>query len=227
MDAMALPSGPWWAFDVLPEPDERAYGPRRPREMSATDDAAAEERGLVEAAQRGDREALQKILDRVAKPLYAAVIMPRVGNAPDAEDILRDTLLRGMERIETFRWTGAGVFPWFRQIAVNLVIDAARRRQRRGRMEERLERHLQDTEVVHHAGAEESLIEAQERAAAAQTLQAAMATLNDRYRLAITLRLVEERPREECAAAMNVTLGNFDVILHRSLAALRKAYGAR
>jgi RNA polymerase sigma factor (sigma-70 family) len=195
--------------------------------MTATDDAAAEERSLVEAAQRGDREALQKVLDRVAKPLYAAVILPRVGNAPDAEDILRDTLLRGMEKIDTFRWTGSGVFPWFRQIAVNLVIDAARRRQRRGRMEDRLERHVQDTETLHHAGAEDALIEAQERAAAAQTLQAAMATLNDRYRLAITLRLVEERPREDCAATMGVTLGNFDVILHRALAALRKAYGAR
>jgi len=195
--------------------------------MTATDDAAAEERSLVEAAQRGDREALQKILDRVAKPLYAAVILPRVGNAPDAEDILRDTLLRGMEKIDTFRWTGSGVFPWFRQIAVNLVIDAARRRQRRGRMEDRLERHVQDTETVHHAGAEDALIEAQERAAAAQTLQTAMATLNARYRLAITLRLVEERPREDCAATMGVTLGNFDVILHRALAALRKAYGAR
>jgi RNA polymerase sigma factor (sigma-70 family) len=189
-------------------------------------DAAAEERGLVEAAQRGDRAALQQLLARVSQPLYAAVILPRVGHPADAEDILREALVRGMEKLDTFRWTGVGVFPWFRQIAVNLVIDHARRRQRRGRLEERLERHVQATEPVHHAGAETALIEAEERAGNAQTLAAAMGTLSERYRRAITLRLIEERSREECAATMGVTLGNFDVILHRSLAALRKAYGA-
>lgn len=228
MVALALQPVALWPFDALPAARERAYGPRPTRAMTATDDAAAaEERSLVEAAQRGDRGAMEKIVARVSKPLYAAVILPRVGNPADAEDILRDALSRGMEKIDTFRWTGAGVFPWFRQIAVNLVIDHARRRQRRGRLEDRFERHVQDTEPVHHAGAEEALIEAQERAAASASLQAAMATLNDRYRLAITLRLVEERAREECAAAMGVTLGNFDVILHRALAALRKAYPPR
>ncbi len=80
---------------------------------------------------------------------------------------------------------------------------------------------------MHRAGADEALIEAQERAASNRTLQSAMATLNDRYRRAIELRLVDERSREECAAILEVTVGNFDVILHRALAALRKAYGVR
>lgn len=226
MDATALTASPW-TFDALPALWESAYGPRPRGAMSGTDDAAAEERRLVEAAQQGDREALQKLLDRVARPLYAAVILPRVGSPADAEDILRDALMRGMERIDTFRWTGAGVFPWFRQIAVNLVIDHARRNQRRARMEERLERHVADVAPMHHAGADEELIEAQERAAASRMLAGAMGALNERYRRAVELRLIEERPREECAAALGVTVGNFDVILHRALAALRKAYGVR
>lgn len=227
MVALALHSLAPWASDMLPDPMERAYGLRPLRAMTATDDAVAEERSLVEAAQRGDRGALEHILGRVARPLYAAVILPRIGNTAEAEDILRETLARAVERFESFRWTGAGIFPWFRQIAVNLVIDHARRRQRRGRMEERLERHVQDTDPVYHADAEEALIEAQERAIASAALERAMATLNDRYRMAITLRLMEERPREECAAVLGVTVGNFDVILHRALAALRKAYPQR
>lgn len=201
------------------------YGPRRRETMTASDAAVAEERALVEAAQGGDRAALQSLLDRVARPLYAAVILPRIGNPADAEDILRDTLLRGMERFDTFRWTGAGVFPWFRQIAVNQVIDHVRRRQRRGRLEDRFEEHVNHVVPLHHAGADDALIEAQERASSSRDLHAAMATLNDRYRRAVELRLLEERSREECAAALGVTVGNFDVILHRALAALRKAYG--
>lgn len=225
MVVAALPLLSPWPGDALPARGQSAYR-ARPAQAMNDHDAAAEERGLVEAAQRGDRAALQQLLARVSQPLYAAVILPRVGHPADAEDILREALVRGMEKLDTFRWTGVGVFPWFRQIAVNLVIDHARRRQRRGRLEERLERHVQATEPVHHAGAETALIEAEERAGNAQTLAAAMGTLSERYRRAITLRLIEERSREECAATMGVTLGNFDVILHRSLAALRKAYGA-
>jgi RNA polymerase sigma factor (sigma-70 family) len=194
-------------------------------EMDSPETAMTEERELVEAAQRGDRRALERVLERVSKPLYSSVILPRIGHAVDAEDILRDTLVRGMERLDTYRWTGSGVFPWFRQIAVNLVIDHVRRKQRRSRLEDRYEDHLSSVAPLHHAGADENIIEAQESQGNRQELDAAMATLNERYRRAITMRLVEERSREECAAALDVTTGNFDVILHRALAALRKAYG--
>ncbi|MBK6531693.1 MAG: RNA polymerase sigma factor [Deltaproteobacteria bacterium] len=188
---------------------------------------AAEEKALVEAAQAGDVEAIRMLLDRVSRPLYAAVILPRIGIAADAEDILRETLLRAIDRLHTFHWTGAGFFPWLRQIAIHQVIDHVRRVQRRTRLEERFERQAADVMPLHHAGAEEALIDQQERALSLKTMSVAMDALNDRYRAAITLRLLEERSREECAEALGVTLGNFDVILHRALAALRKAYGVR
>jgi RNA polymerase sigma factor (sigma-70 family) len=188
---------------------------------------AAEEKALVEAAQAGDVDAVRMLLDRVSRPLYSAVILPRVGIAADAEEILRETLLRAVDRLHTFHWTGAGFFPWLRQIAVHQVIDHVRRVQRRSRLEERIERQAADVMPLHHAGAEEALIDQQERALSLKTMGAALDTLNDRYRQAITLRLLEERSREDCAAALGVTLGNFDVILHRALAALRKAYGVR
>lgn len=186
---------------------------------------SAEERALVESAQRGDSAAVRTLLERFARPLYASVILPRVGNAADADEVLRDTLSRAVERLESFRWTGAGFFPWLRQIAVNLIIDRARARQRRTRLEGDLETHTSTVAPMHHAGADEAMIDKQERAVARQQLERALATLNDRYRKAVELRVLEERPREECAAEMGVTVGNFDVILHRALAALRKAYG--
>lgn len=188
---------------------------------------AAEEKALVEAAQAGDLDAVRMLLDRFSRPLYAAVILPRIGVAADAEDILRETLIRAIDRLSTFHWTGAGFFPWLRQIAIHQVIDHVRRVQRRARLEERFERQAADVMPLHHAGAEEALIDQQERALSLKTMSAAMGALNDRYRQAITLRLLEERSREECAEALGVTLGNFDVILHRALAALRKAYGVR
>ncbi|MFO0557144.1 MAG: RNA polymerase sigma factor [Polyangiales bacterium] len=186
---------------------------------------SAEERALVESAQRGDGAALRTLLERFSRPLYSAVILPRVGTAAEADEVLRDALSRAVERLESFRWTGAGFFPWLRQIAVNLIIDRARSRQRRTRLEGELETHSNTVAPMHHAGADEALIERQERELARTQLERALSTLNERYRKAVELRVLEERPREECAEALGVTVGNFDVILHRALAALRKAYG--
>jgi RNA polymerase sigma-70 factor (ECF subfamily) len=199
---------------------------RRPWTCAMTErPESAEERALVESAQRGDGAALRTLLERFSRPLYSAVILPRVGTAADADEVLRDSLSRAVERLESFRWTGAGFFPWLRQIAVNLIIDRARSRQRRTRLEGELETHSNTMAPMHHAGADEALIEKQERELARTQLERALATLNERYRKAVELRVLEERPREECAEALGVTVGNFDVILHRALAALRKAYG--
>ena len=52
----------------------------------------------------------------------------------------------------------------------------------------------------------------------------ALARVNPRYAEALRLRLIEDLDREECAARMGVTVGNFDVILHRASAAFRKAW---
>ena len=195
--------------------------------MTESENGRGDEKNLVEAAQRGDREAVRALLDRFSRTLYTAVILPRLGNVADAEEVLRDALMRAVERIDTFRWTPAGFFPWLRQIAVHLVIDLARRNQRKYRLEERFEQQAADVLPMHRADAEVELIEAQERAAAMRAMQTAMATLPDRYRRAVELRLVEVNSRERWAEAMGVTVGNFDVIFHRAVAALRKAYGVR
>jgi hypothetical protein len=71
-----------WTLDLLPAADRFGLWCAGFNRMATLDPAGAEEQRLVEAAQRGDREALKLLLDRVARPLYAAVILPRIG-APD------------------------------------------------------------------------------------------------------------------------------------------------
>ena len=55
-------------------------------------------------------------------------------------------------------------------------------------------------------------------------VQASLSKMNSRYADALRLRLIEDRSREECAETMGVTVGNFDVILHRAAKAFRKVY---
>ena len=52
----------------------------------------------------------------------------------------------------------------------------------------------------------------------------ALEKLNPRYAEALRMRLLEDRDREECADALGVSVGNFDVILHRAAKAFRKVY---
>ena len=52
-----------------------------------------------------------------------------------------------------------------------------------------------------------------------------MGQLQDRYRLAIELRLVQELSREDCAQRLGVTIGTFDVLLFRAVRAFRKHFG--
>lgn len=194
----------------------------------ATDAAEAqrleEERRLVERAQAGDRDALRPIFDRYSDPLYGGVILPRLGDAAAAEDVLRETLLTAMEKIGTFRWQGRSVYVWLRQIAVNKVIDVHRRSRRAGRMLSSLAEETPQ-ETAPGDNSDELLIAEEERRLNGAKIGVAMDALSARYRQAIELRLVDELPRDECARRMNVTLGTFDVVLFRAIRAFRKHFG--
>ncbi len=162
--------------------------------------------------------ALMPLFARYADPLYGA-ILPRVASAATAEDVLRDTFLTAVEKIGTFRWEGRGLFGWLRQIAVNKVHDLHRRAQRTVRVLGRL---AEETPSVTDEGADDALIADEERRRAQARVETVLGRLSDRYRTALRLRLLEERPREECARLLGVTLGTFDVLFFRAVRSFRK-----
>ncbi len=55
-------------------------------------------------------------------------------------------------------------------------------------------------------------------------IDTSLGLMNERYAQALRLRLLDDKSREECAEALGVTVGNFDVILHRAAKAFRKVY---
>ena len=183
-----------------------------------------EERRLIERAQAGDRDAIRPLFERFAEPLYSGVILPRLGDAATAEDVLKDTFLTAIEKIGQFRWQGRTVYVWLRQIATNKVIDVHRRTARAGRLAHALAEELETT-TVPTTSADVALISAEESRINRGRIATAMEALSPRYREAIRLRLIEEQPREACAAAMKVSLGNFDVLLFRAVRAFRKSFG--
>lgn len=79
---------------------------------------------LVERAKRGNREALQKIVEKYYQKIYAYIYY-RVGNRETAEDLTQETFLRLTRSIHRFV-PMAKFSTWLYQIAHNVVVDHLR-----------------------------------------------------------------------------------------------------
>lgn len=201
-----------------------ADGPNRPQASHLPGSAElAEEQALCERARGGDRAALGQLLRRHGPRLYRAVLLPRLGSVAAAEEALGVTYLKVVERFEQFRWQAVGIYPWLRVVALHVALDQLRRRKRETIFRpEDLEREIDASE---HSERDASESEAADLADARRRVLEVLDRLHPRYARALTLRIIEERPREECATELGVSAATFDVVLHRAVAALKKELG--
>src|SRR5207344_1169159 len=122
---------------------------------------------------------MRPILERYAGPLYGTVILPRLGDAASAEEVLRDTLATAVEKIRRFTWQGKSIYPWLRQIAINKVFDVHRQSKRSRRLADALA-HEVETETDPANQADAQLMADQERR-------------SHRGRIDETMQLLQER----------------------------------
>ena len=182
------------------------------------------QRQCVERAQKGDLSSMRELFTRYADLLYGRVIMPRLGDPDEAQDVLKETFVTAIEKIHTFKWKGASLYGWLRIIAVNKVIDRHRKRGRFNKLADGLKVEVERT-MSQPLPADEQLIEAEERKLNRERVHRALQNMNPRYRKALQLRLLEEKSRQKCAEIMEVTVGTFDVLFFRASAAFRKVFG--
>jgi RNA polymerase sigma factor (sigma-70 family) len=214
--------GPWAPFPELAG-FVRAPAATRVRRVLTPDELEAE-RGLCERARAGDRAALGKLLEQHGPRLYRAVLLPRLGNPALAEEALSLTYLRVVERIALFEWQSVGIYPWLRVVAMRIALDQIRARKREVLFDTaELEREVDDAERETRDAA---ALETHDLRIARERVLSLLGRLNPRYAQAIRLRVIEERPRTEAAAELGVSVGTFDVVLHRAMAALRKVLDA-
>ncbi len=180
------------------------------------------ERTWVDRAKTGDHAALRSILERYGPILYRAVLLPRLGDEARARDALSDTYTKVVTTIARYEWHPAGIYPWLRTIAFHVAIDQLRARKREMPFDvDDLEREADRANDLE--GTDVEYLQAEESARARRKVEAALGKINPRYAQAIRLRVLEERPREEVAKTLGATPATFDVVLHRAMAALKKA----
>ncbi len=179
-----------------------------------------EERALIERLRAGDRAAFGELYGWYGELLWQRAILPRLPNRELAEDCLRDTFRTAMEKLNSFTLKDRSIYFWLHRIAVNKAMDIHRRHRR--------DRKLHDAVVAEGPHTVSSRPAAPDRRLEIEDtrrqVEDALSRINARYARALRLRLLEERPREECAAILGVKVGTFDVILHRAAKAFRKEY---
>jgi RNA polymerase sigma-70 factor (ECF subfamily) len=179
----------------------------------------SEERQVIARLKSGDRTAFATLYGWYGDRIYRQAILPRLPHRELAEDCLRDTFRAALEKIDTYRLTNRSIFFWLRRIAINKAMDVHRGNKRDLAIAEAVRNR---TDALHsHPPRPDRGLEVDD---ARDAVHRALAQINPRYAQVLRMRLLEDRTREECALVLDVTVGNFDVILHRATKAFRKVY---
>ncbi len=159
---------------------------------AAADMPAVPDRELAGQALGGDERAFRLLYRRHTPRLYQLALRLVGGDAAEAEDVVQDTWIKAMGRLETFRWESA-LGTWLGAISINLAREATRRRSRQREVpwgdegEPPAAAPLEQLEPV--------------------DLERAIAALPDRYRTVLVLHDVEGFTHEEIAAQLGVATG--------------------
>ncbi len=169
---------------------------------------AEEDRDLIGLAQKGDRAAFRKLVERHQRRAFA-IAMGLVRDENDAREIVQEAFLRVYRGLNAFQG-GSSFFTWLYRIVTNLAIDLMRKPGRR------------DAELLDNQPADEDAnadfplvsridgadpIDVMRRREIAKRIQAALDSLPPYHRGVILMREVEGMSYEEMAQAMGVSKG--------------------
>ena len=190
----------------------------------------ADEQRLVEQAKAGDRDALGVLLTAHGSRLYRTVLLPRLGNEARARDALGATYERVLRSFDQYEWQPCGFFPWLRVVALRIALDMLRSsREELLYSDEDMHGEIEAAEarISGAASSFDGMSGIDDLAEARAQLHDVLARINPRYATAIHLRILEERSREDVAEQMGISPATFDVLLHRSVASLKKTLESR
>jgi RNA polymerase sigma-70 factor (ECF subfamily) len=175
-----------------------------------SEDAAWRERGLLGAVLAGDEAAWRTWYEESFDGLYAYVLWRCAGLRDLADEVVQETWLTAVRRIQSFDPDRGRFAGWLRGIAANVLRNQGRRRAMGPRG-------LDPTLPAPPDGAIDNL-ERSERIAAALT------TLPERYEAVLRAKYLDGQSMVEIAAAWDQTPKGIESLLTRARQAFREAY---
>ncbi len=175
-------------------------------QQSSTGREAVDDRDLVLAAQRGDREAFRTLFERYHRRAYALAVGV-VRNQEDALDVVQDAFIKAHKHLDRFEGNSS-FYTWLYRIVMNLAIDHLRK-HRRARPVELDEAHLGQAadegllSQVLGGNPGRALMDKEIRA----RLDAALALLSENHRSVLVMRELDGLSYEEMAKVMSCSKG--------------------
>lgn len=166
----------------------------------------------LKAAQKGDKEAFTRLYDEYADRLFKFVLI-KVGNKPQAEDILQDVFIKAWQALPKFKTEGGNLNAWLYRIATNSITDYYRKLYRKPEA-------LELNEEINIA-APQSISEEIETQADIATLKNALAQLRPSYRQVLELRFIQDFTISETAKILNKSNLAVRLLQHRALKDLK------
>jgi RNA polymerase sigma-70 factor (ECF subfamily) len=167
---------------------------------------AGEDRKLVRAAQKGDGQAFRELVVRYQRRVYQ-LALGMTKDPDDAMDIAQETFVRVHRYLPTFKGDSS-FFTWTYRIAMNLCLDAQRRKGRIERVdaEEGDEAEIEaamDPPSAALAGPQKQALNGELK----EKIEEALQGLSENHRAILLLREVEGLSYEELAKALGIRKG--------------------
>jgi RNA polymerase sigma-70 factor, ECF subfamily len=171
---------------------------------------------LVIAAQLGEREAFEALVERYKEKAYR-IAFDFTRDREEAKDLSQEAFLQAFSHLKTFD-RRASFYTWFYRILVNLCLDYRRRKAKV--MWESLEEKTERGDGFANSGP--SPVEGAMRGEIAEKIGVALATLPPKQRAVFLLKNHQGLSISEIAGVMKSAEGTIKVHLHRAVIALRQ-----
>lgn len=169
------------------------------------------DRELVSKALQGSQKAFRQIVERYHSTAYA-VVRGVLGDSDEVDDVLQNVYVKIYRGLAGFRGESR-LSTWIYQIARNEAINAARKRRPVGTP-------VEDVAVA--AGDAASPEVSFGKRELSERMEAAMAAMDDNYRMVLELRYMGERSYDEIAEAMGLPVGTVKTYIYRGKVQLKK-----
>ena len=174
--------------------------------------------------QDGDEEAFNKIVDNFKSPLIN-FIYRYTGNLPDAEDLAQEVFIRIYKAKD--KYTPIAKFStWMFRIAANLCLDYKKKQKSDSLYNRKLlfARNKEGEEIQEETydNSEKGIEQSLELLETGKAVQEALFSIPENQRLAIILKVYEDKSYEEIAEILGVSVSSVESLLFRARQNLKK-----
>jgi RNA polymerase sigma-70 factor, ECF subfamily len=171
-----------------------------------------DEKELIKASLSGDKNAFGEIVSRYQK-MVARTVKGMLGDSVFAEDIGQEVFINLFYSLSDFRGDSK-LSTYIQRIAINLTLNELKRRKRFFSMfTHKSSAELHEFEIADH--------DTEERKEASELVNKALLAMDPKFRIIVTLRMLQGYSTKETAEILNLPLGTVLSRLSRAQDQLR------